>query len=404
MVTDTPIHLVHVTPTISRLGGGVAAYLRSFVQQCPKDDVQATIAALCDRYVQKDAADIQEAKVFTGRYIGPRWLGYSPVLRRFLNQRIGEADIVHSHGLRMLPSYEARRLAVRRGVPLVISPHGQLDPWILGYGKLRKKIIGLLYENRNLQNAACIHVTSNQEARHVRAYGLRNPIAVVPIGLDAAEYPVDRDDGSVIERWPQLKGKKRLLFLSMIYRKKGLCRLAQAWGRLWRRYPDWQLVIAGQELDDDRARAQQIITSTGAGGCTTFVGPVVGELKKQLLGASDLYVLPTEGENFGITIAEAMACGLPAIVSNTTPWGALARDGCGWWIDVGVEPLCTAMQQAMGLSDAQRQEMGRRGRRVIEENYAWPVIVRQMIEMYRWLLGRSDKPGFVYLPDEQIND
>lgn len=268
----------------------------------------------------------------------------------------------------------------------------------------RKIIIGMLYENRNLRAAACIHVTSNQEAEHVRTYGLTNPIAVVPIGLNAADYPVGRNDNSVIERWPELAGKKRLLFLSMIYRKKGLCRLAQAWGRLWRRHPDWQLVVAGHELDDDRARAQRIIAAAGALGCTTFVGPVEGDLKKQLLSASDLYVLPTDGENFGITIAEAMACGLPTIVSNTTPWDALGRDGCGWWIDVGVEPLCGAMEEAMGLSDAQRREMGRWGRQVIEKNYAWPVIVRQMIEMYRWLLGRSEKPGFVYPPGEQIND
>lgn len=111
----------------------------------------------------------------------------------------------------------------RRRVPLVISPHGQLDPWILARGVARKRTIGLLFEDRNLQTAACIHTTAHQEARHVRAYHLTNPIAVVPIGLEVEAYTTVADDAHIVERWPGLAGKKRLLFLSTIYRKKVCC-------------------------------------------------------------------------------------------------------------------------------------------------------------------------------------
>lgn len=386
------------------MGGGVSGYLRGLTGEGAKVGLSSVVAGLWDQYADEDAPGYVGASVLTGRYLGPRFLGYSPELRRILEEQAGEADVVHSHGLRMLPSYEARRVARRRGVPLVISPHGQLDPWVLRRNPVRKRVLGWLYEGRNLRSAACIHVTADQEARYVREYGLTNPVAVVPIGVDAAAYGVDAagNGDEIVERWPELAGKKWLLYLSTIYRKKGIHRLAAAWGRLHRRWPGWRLVVAGQDISHDRAEAERIIAEAGAAAHTTFLGPVSEPVKKQLLAGAGVFVLPTDGENFGIAVAEAMASRVPVIVSNTTPWGDLKKHGCGWWIDVGVEPLCAALEQAMELTDDQRRQMGQRARRIIEEKYSWPVIAGQMRELYRWVSGGGRRPSFVYAQGQAV--
>jgi len=399
---QVPIKTVHITPTLSRLGGGVASYLRSLVEEGARCGLVSVVAGLHDRYVDQDTQNYPAQRVLIGRYLGPRSVGFSPSLSRLLNRQLGEVDLVHSHGLRSLPSYMARRLARRRGVPHMVSPHGQLDPWILRNHVTRKRIIGWLFENRNLHGASCIHATSNQEARHIRACDIKTPVAVVPIGIDTALYTTACDEAMVLDRWPEFRGKKRLIFMATIYRKKGLTRLAQAWGRLHGQWPDWHLVVSGVEVDDDRQRAEAILASHAATHRCSFIGPVTGEPKKQLLACGDLYVLPTEGENFGITIAESLASQVPVMTSNTTPWEDLKRLDCGWWIDVGVEPLVGALQEAMSLTDAQRREMGRRGRELVEQNYCWPVVVEQMRGVYLWLLGHGEQPDFVYRAEQPI--
>ena len=189
--------------------------------------------------------------------------------------------------------------------------------------------------------------------------------------------------------------QRRLLFLSTIYRKKNLPCLAHAWVRCTSGFPDWRLVITGQELDDDRSVAQRILEDAHAMDRVTFTGPVSVELKRQLLANCDLYCLPTFGENWGVAIVEAMAAGLPVITSVTTPWGVLRRENAGWWIDVGLEPLCAALEDAMAREPAALRAMGARGKAVIQQRYAWPQIVQQMRSVYAWLLGRGEKPSCV---------
>jgi glycosyltransferase involved in cell wall biosynthesis len=296
----------------------------------------------------------------------------------------------------MFPSYEARRLAVARQIPRVVSPHGQLDPWILAYGRPRKRVLGWMLEFGYLRSAAFFLATAAQEARHIRAAGLRNPIAIVPIGIEADAYgPPRSGDKAVEDRWPELRGKRRLLFLSTIYPKKNLPLLARAWAWLHKLWPQWHLVVGGLDLSRDREAAEAIIAGGGAAGATSFVGPVSDEMKKNLLAGCHLYALPTQGENFGISIGEALASGLPVITSVYTPWGEVRRRRCGWWIEPTMETLCAALTEGMGATDEERAEMGVRARALIEEGYAWPKVVRQMREAYDWVRGGGARPGHV---------
>jgi glycosyltransferase involved in cell wall biosynthesis len=272
-----------------------------------------------------------------------------------------------------------------------------LNPLSLLQSRTKKKIARFLGVKNYLSSAACLHATSQQEADNIRKLGTRNPIAVVAIGLDLTEHCRVLPPSTVEKTWPRLKQKKILFVLSRIHPQKGLLNLVHVWGRLSRQYSDWHLVIAGPDHNGHEAELKAAVEKTEASKHTTFAGPVYGEFKKQLFAACDVFVLPTFSENFGIVIAESLAAGKPVITTKGTPWQELETHNCGWWIDIGQDPLEAAIEQALDLSDDTRAEMGARGRALIEENYSWPKIAAQMVDVYRWLSAQGDRPDCVRL-------
>jgi len=126
-----------------------------------------------------------------------------------------------------------------------------------------------------------------------------------------------------------------------------------------------------------------------------FPGMIADDDKWKLLGQADLFVLPSFTENFGMAVTEALAVGLPVITTRGTPWQELRARQCGWWIEIGVEPLAAALREAISLSDQERREMGERGRCLVEEKYSWSKIARDMLDVYRWVIGQGSEPACV---------
>ena len=125
-----------------------------------------------------------------------------------------------------------------------------------------------------------------------------------------------------------------------------------------------------------------------------YLGEVDGEAKTRAYLDADVFVLPTFSENFGVVVAEALAHGLPVITTRGAPWADLETYGCGWWVDIGVEPLVQALREAMALSDDERRAMGERGRDYVRR-YDWDNIGQQTIDVYRWVLGQGPQPDCV---------
>ena len=188
---------------------------------------------------------------------------------------------------------------------------------------------------------------------------------------------------------------RSVVFLSRLHPKKGLLNLVKAWAQV--QPADWRVTIAGPDEDGHRADVTAAIHAAGLDEEFTFTGPIQGKAKWDLLRQADLFVLPTFSENFGIVIAEALACGVPVITTKAAPWTELMSQQCGWWVDVGVEPLANALRSATALPDSDRREMGLRGRCLVEQRYSWARIATEMRSVYEWVLGMGTKPACVLI-------
>ena len=348
------------------------------------------------------------------------------------------ALIIHDTGLWLPTNHTASSIARKMQIPLIISPRGMLSSWALKFRGLKKRIAWALYQKRDLESARVLHATSHEEAKTFRAAGLRQPIAVIPNGVElpGAEGIGDRgqrtEDGG---RWEKAESRKQkveilergkgvgersqrsevrdqrseireqteapkhrtLLFLGRLHPVKGLRNLVEAWSALnpspiphLPSSTPWRVVLAGGDENGHRAELERAVRDQGLD--FEFAGVIEGDAKWELYRSADLFVLPSHSENFGLVVAEALACGVPVITTKGTPWQDMQTHGCGWWVDIGVEPLVQALREATALSDAERHEMGERGRALIESKYTWPAAAKQMLAVYRWMLSLGPKP------------
>ncbi len=303
--------------------------------------------------------------------------------------RANRPAVVHSHGLWAPANYWASRAARRHGIPLVIHPRGMLEPWALGHKAWKKRIGMALFQRNDLDAARVLIATSSQEYENIRKLDLRQPIAVIPNGVDLA---ISR--GADDERPRRPERVRSVLFLSRVHPKKGLLNLMQAWARLAPH--GWRLRMAGPDEGGHLAEVMALARRLGISESVEYVGEVDGERKSEVYRDADVFVLPTFSENFGVVVAEALAHGLPVITTRGAPWADLEAEGCGWWIDIGVEPLVEALRAAMDLGDEERRAMGERGREYVRR-YDWSVIARDIVAVYAWVLGRGPQPDCVVL-------
>jgi glycosyltransferase involved in cell wall biosynthesis len=307
--------------------------------------------------------------------------GFSAALRALCREH--RIQILHNHGLWLPCNHAAAAVAASLKIPLITTPRGMLAPWAVAHKSWKKRLAWGLYQKRDILGAACLHATAEHEYRHLRALGLRQPVAVIPNGIEAPDAVTQK----------RTDEPRTILFVGRIYPVKGLLNLVAAWGKV--RASGWRIVIAGPDEAGHQAEVRRAIADAGLEGCFEFPGPVHDEAKWDLYRAADLFVLPSFTENFGLVVAEALACGVPVITTRGAPWAELGERGCGWWVEIGAEPLAAALREAMSLSDAERREMGARGRLLVEEKYAWPEIAKQMVSVYEWVLGGGPPPECV---------
>jgi glycosyltransferase involved in cell wall biosynthesis len=306
-------------------------------------------------------------------------------LRRHLLLDAQWAEIVHSNGLWVMPSVYPALAARAAGKALVLSPRGTLNAVALKRGRWRKRIFWASLQGRAVRSAACLHATSEKEYHEIRNVGLRQPVAVVPNGID------------IPPRLEKVRSARRtLLYLGRIHRIKGLDNLFRAWGEVQAEFPEWDLRVVGPDEGNHRADLERLIQAAALLRIT-FAGPRYGADKNHEYSAADAYVLPSFTENFGVSVAEALAQGVPVITTTGTPWSGLSEHGCGWIVPPTAAGIEGALREALCLDHSHLAVMGQRARAWMERDFSWERVAKAFEQTYRWILGDGVLPDFVKL-------
>ena len=314
-------------------------------------------------------------------------LRFSRALAAALSHRAAEADVVHNHGLWLMPNVECAHIAARHQKPLVISPRGTLAPAALKFSPHVKRLFWTVLQGPAIRTASCLHATSEQEYRDIRKSGLRQPVSIIPNGVDLPQ---------ICTKPRRPNDLRTLLYLGRLHPIKGLDKLLKAWKDVAVGAKDWQMRIVGPDEQGYRGELERLVSDLGVPR-VVFAGPRYGAEKSNEYAAADLYVLPSHSENFGMSVAEALAHGTPVITTTGTPWGGLRAHGCGWFVDLSAGALEQALREALSLPADTLSTMGRAGRNWMRCDFAWARIAGQMEETYRWILAGGSAPEFVRL-------
>lgn len=294
-------------------------------------------------------------------------------------------QIFHVNGIWHPVCHYASRLAINYSFPLIIQPRGMLEPWALEWKSMKKKLAFLAYQRRNLKQADLFVATSYLEAESIRSLDLKQPISVIPNGIKF-------DHENQNQCYKNYKKERIALFLSRIHPKKGLINLIKAWS--CSKPKDWILNIAGPNECGHLEEVMNLVSHLGLDDSVNYIGNINDAHKWTVYQNSDLFILPSFSENFGIVIAEALSQRLPVITTKGTPWSSLTENNCGWWVDFKHDSLVDAIRMATSLNSEELKKMGENGFQFVK-SFDWSIIASKMRATYDWLLSKKNKPSYI---------
>lgn len=377
--------LLFLLGSLSRANGGVSESVRRLAQSLvQRDGLQVRVFGLQDAYYAEDIAAWSPVSVQGWPVSGPRAFGYAPGLSDAL--ALHEAEVLHVAGLWMYPSLANLRSQRKGGRPYVISPHGMLDAWALRNSAWKKRLAAAWFERAHLAGAACLHALCEPEYQAIRAYGLTNPVCVMPNGVDLPDLTAPARAAP----WPD-DGRKTMLFLGRLHPKKGLVPLLQAWRAV--SDPRWRLVIAGWDQGGHQAELQALVETSGLAGSVHFAGPLHGAAKQDAYRAASAFILPSFSEGLPMTVLEAWSFAKPVLMTEMCNLPAGFAAGAAVRIDTDAVRLAGQLREYIAAGEAETLALGRSGRALVEKDFAWPQVAERMAEVYAWLGGGGSCPA-----------
>jgi glycosyltransferase involved in cell wall biosynthesis len=323
--------ILRSTHTVNPARGGPIESIRQSSAALRRRGHEVEIVSLDapdDPWVREAPAPVHALGPGLGSY------GYSSRFSRWIKEHRAEFDAVIVQGLWQYSSFGVWRALARTATPYFVFPHGMLDPWFKRTYPL-KHIKKLFYwpwgEYRVLRDAAAVLFTSEEERRLAReSFGLYRCKEVVVNYGTAAPANLERARGAFFDAFPNLRGEHFFLFLGRLHEKKGCDLLIEAFGQVRNSPERVHLVMAGPCAHPGYLRhLQQMAASSN--GLISFPGMLTGDVKWGALSAAEAFALPSHQENFGIAVAEALACGTPVLISNKVNiWREIEADGAGY--------------------------------------------------------------------------
>lgn len=312
--------------------------------------------------------------------------GYSANMKRWMEEKMGEYDILHANGLWMYANHITCAMARKYGKPYVITPHGMLYPAALRRSYWKKWPFLKLFFHKDIMHASCLHATCKQEMEHIREFGYRGPVAIIPNPMVLPAPPSAK-------RSP--KAKKAFGFLGRLHPRKKVENLFYGVELLKERQQECELWIMGSGLPEYEAFLKAEVERLGLRN-VRFLGFVSGQEKYEKLAQLSTLFVPSDFENFGMIVTEALSVGTPVMASLGTPWEELNNQHCGWWCDRTPENIAQVMRQVLDMSAQELDAMGERGKAMAKANFAAEEVARKVMQLYSWLLDGGQAPAFVH--------
>jgi len=392
------INTLHIIENIDNSYGGPAKSVPFLIKYLNKLEVNNIIISVkLKEKEQNDICQENNIKIISSNYNGFKFLKFSQALCNNIKQEIDNYTILHTHSLWNYPPYCAYQISKKYKLPLVMSIRGNLYDWNLNKSKWKKDLALNLFQLKMFKEASCLHATEENELKAIRKLGIQTPVALISNGIEVDEFK-NLSTKEEAKNNLNLNNKKRyILFMSRIDSKKGLEYLVDNFIQLEKKYPIWELLIAGPIYDEKYFdNIKKNIENHNISSKVHYFGMVSGQKRLDLFTVAELFILPAHTENFGMVIGEAMACKLPIITTTGTPWKVLNQENAGWWIDLNNENIINALDESMSKSSVELQAMGLKGYEIIKRDYTWERVASQMEEVYSWLLGKTKKPHFVF--------
>lgn len=317
-------------------------------------------------------------------WLGPTGWQFSPVMKNALKISIKDFDLIYIVGIWNYPVAMAARCCLRYKKPYIISPRGMLYPFTMGTKFGKKSIYYNLVVKDILKSANAIHYTTEDESEKCHSFlGLRKRKVVIPNGIDLSEFRDLSASRKFRERYPELKDKKVILFLGRIARIKGLDILIRAYNILAKESDEVHLFIAGGGEEGYKEKIEKQVSNSKLQKRVTFSGFLNSEEKLEAYAGSDIFVLPSYSENFGLSVVEAMACAVPVVISDKVGIYREIRDkNSGIIVKTNTESVYHGIKKLLE-DESLRKELSENGKALVKEYYDIDKVADKMIEVFR---------------------
>lgn len=385
--------ILHVIPSISRVHGGPSVAVETMTRGLAGAGAAVEVATTDDDGAGHLNVPLGEPVLRAGV---PHWFfrrqtqfyKFSLPLTMWLRQNIKNYDVVQLHALFTYSTMPAAYAAARAGVPYIVHPLGTLNPVGMNqYHPGLKRVSFPLLERRIIEGAAFVHYTSALEQAQAQAMGVTRQSVVIPIGVPVDSTPNESHKIQLRELVPQFADRMVFLFLGRLDPIKGFDLLLPAFAGVCAQSAGVGLILAGEGEPGYENVLRMECTRLGIARDVFFAGYVDGDVKRAFLRESDVFVLPSRSENQGVAVVEALAAGLPVLV---TPGVGIAQEiaasGAGAVVARESGLLAAAMLQLQRNENA-RREMGAQGKRLAQEKFSVEAMTRALLNMYSQAIG-----------------